>query len=227
MKKVITLIIIIIVMAFVLTACKMVSGLEIEKETPEQAISNIFSAIKDVNKEELTKYGAKELIGSTDELSNTRNKKIFETLEFEILSIEETEDSAIAKVELKTKDLTTVPQDYADKSAILTIENNNHGDNKLDNVVMAQKYSNLFVAVVDECEYTEFKEVVDVHLTKEGSNWKINIDNKFHNAIYGNMIMSQNRVMWPGNTKQKEEIVNNSENSVGKSITKRNISIIR
>lgn len=190
----------IIAMIFNLTACEKVSGIEAKAETPEQAISNIILAIKEVNAQELTRYGAKELIGSTDEQNNTRNKKIFETLEFNIKSTEETEDSAIIKVELKTKDLTSVPQDYADKSAMLTKENNNLGENKLDDVAMKQKFSDLLVNLIDKSEYTEFKEEVDVYLTKEDKNWKLKLDAKFQNAIYGNMIVSQNSVVWPEET---------------------------
>jgi hypothetical protein len=209
MKKLVTSFFI-IAMIFMLTACEKVSGIEAEAETPEQAITNIISAVKEVNAQELTRYGAKELIGSTDDLNNTRNKKIFETLEFNINSTEETEDTAIIKVEFKTKDLTSVPQDYADKSAMLTMENNNLGENKLDDVAMKQKFSDLFVDVIDKCEYTEFKEEVDVYLTKEGKSWKLNLETEFQNAIYGNMIVSQNTVVWPEETTGE----NTKENSL-------------
>lgn len=209
MKKLVTSFFI-IAMIFMLTACENVSGMETEAETPEQAISNIILAIKEVNAQELTRYGAKELIGSTDELNNTRNKEIFETLEFNIKSTEETEDSAKIKVELKTKDLTSIPQDYADKSAMLTKENNNLGENKLDDVAMKQKFSDLLVNLIDKCEYTEFKEEVDVYLTKEDKNWKLELDAKFQNAIYGNMIVSQNSVVWPEETMGED----NEESSV-------------
>lgn len=195
MKKIMTAIVITAII-FMLTACEKVSGLETEVETPEQAITNIISAIKDVNVEELTKYGANDLIGNTDDLNTARNRKIFEKLEFNIISIEEAEDSVNAKVEFITKDLTTVPQDYADKSNELTIENNSLGENKLDDAAMKQKYSDLLIDVVDKCEYVEFKKVVDVNLIKENNNWKLNLDVKLQNAIYGNIILTQNAVTW-------------------------------
>jgi len=209
MKKLMTSFFI-IAMIFMLTACEKVSGIEAEAETPEQAITNIISAIKEVNAQELTKYGAKELIGSTDDLNNTRNRKIFEKLEFNIISIEETEVSARVKIELKTKDLTSVPQDYADKSVMLTSENNNLGENKLDDVNMKQKFSDMLVDLIDKCEYKEFKKEVDVYLTKEDDSWKLKLETKFQNVIYGNMIVSQNTVVWP------EDIVgeNTEENSL-------------
>lgn len=239
MKKLMTSIFI-IVMIFTLTACEKVSGMETEAETPEQAITNIVSAIKEVDAEELTRYGAKELIGSTDELNNRRNKKVFEMLEFNIKSIEENEDSAIVKVEFKTKNLTSIPQDYVDKSAMLTVENNNLGENKLDDVSMKQKYSDILVDLIDKCEYTEFKEVVDVHLTKENNNnWKLNLDTKFQNAIYGNMIVSQNTVFRPkvnieeyveNKTKSKDQNIIDENKSVyikNENITTRNIKVIK
>jgi predicted small secreted protein len=222
MKKLVTAIFV-IAMIFTLTACEKVSGMETEVETPEQAITNIVSAIKEVNAEELTRYGAKELIGRTDELNNKRNKKIFEMLEFNIKSIEENEDSAIVKVEFKTKNLTSIPQDYVDQSAMLTVENNNLGENKLDDVAMKQKYSDILVDLIDKCEYTEFKEVVDVHLTKENNNWKLNLDMKFHNAIYGNMIVSQNTVFWP--KVNIEEYVENKTDSEDQNMIDENKSV--
>lgn len=253
MKKIMT-VILLIALVFALAACDIVSGAETKKETPSQALTNIITAIKDVNKDELTKYGAKELIGSTDELSNTRNKKIFETLEFNIISIDESEKSAEVRIELKTKDLTTVPQSYADKSAVLTYENNNLGDNKLDAAAMKNKYNDLFVTIIDECEYKEFKEVVDIHLTKEGNSWKISLNSEFYNAIHGNLVTAQNQVAWPGvnnNTivvqeKQQEEpepaeiydnlsaensdksnVQNNSDNITGGNITPRKVRTIK
>jgi hypothetical protein len=233
MKKLMTSFFI-IAMIFMLTACEKVSGIETEAETPEQAITNIISAIKEVNAQELTRYGAKELIGSTDDLNNTRNRKIFEKLEFNIKSTEKTEDSAIIKVELKTKDLTSVPQDYANKSAMLTMENNNLGENKLDDVTMKQKFSDLLVNLIDKCEYTEFKEEVEVYLTKEDDSWKLNLETKFQNAIYGNMIVSQNTVVWPedivgenteeNSLERQEESVEDNADSEGQNMTDSNNS---
>lgn len=197
MKKLMTLFIISVMAVFVLTACEKVSGFEVEKETPEQAISNIITAIKEVNVSELEKYGVKELIGSTDTLSINRNKEIFETLDFRILSVEEDETSAKVKVELITKDLTTIPQDYANRATALTIENNKLGDNKLSEGEMKAKYSDLFVELVDECEYNEYKDTVNVSLNRTGISWKAVVNNKFHNTIYGNLTSAQSKVFWP------------------------------
>lgn len=241
-KKIMT-VILLIALVFALTACDIVSGMETKKETSSQALTNIMTAIKEVNKEVLTNYNAIKLIGSIDESSIARNKKIFENLEYNILSVEETEDDAKIKLEIKTKDLTAVSQNYVNKSVALTDQNNNLGDNKLDDTAMKQKYNDLFLAIVDECEYTEFKEVVDVHLTKEGNSWKINLDGKFHNAIYGNLVTAQEQVVWPGanstitvQEKQQEEsaeidnksnVQNNSDNIAGESITPRKVRTIK
>ncbi|WP_313341111.1 hypothetical protein [Sedimentibacter sp.] len=226
MKK-ITTVILLIALVFALTACDIVSGVETEKETPSQALINIMTAVKETNKEVLTNYDAIKLIGSADDRNVIRNKKIFEALEYNILSVEEIEESAKIKLEIKTKDLTTVPQDYANKSVALANENNNLGDNKLDDAAMKQKYNDLFVDIVDECEYTEFKEVVDVILTKEGSSWKINLDSKFQNAIYGNLVMAQTQILWSDINNQGINKSNDSEANIGNDITTKGIRIIQ
>lgn len=228
MKKIMT-VILLIALVFALTACDIVSGMETEKETHDQALTNIITAIKDVNNEELTKYGAAELIGRTDELNNTRNKKIFEKLEFNILSIDENENSARVSVEFKTKDLTTVPQKYADESVAMTNENNKLGDARLSDADMKLKYNDLFVKIVDECEYTEFKKVVSINMTKQGNSWIVELDSKLHNAIYGNLITAQRDVVWPGADNQQEasgndkssNVQNKVKNIVGRSIIAR------
>lgn len=197
MKKIMTAILL-IALVFALTACEVVSGIETEEETPSQALINIMTALKEVNQDELARYGVAELIGNNDKLSSARNKKIFEAFEFTVLSVEEDEDSAKASIEIKTKDLATAGQNYANESVNLTAENNKLGDNKLDNAAMRNKYNDLFIEIIDRSEYTEFKEVVDVYLTKEGNSWKADLDSKFHNAIYGNLATAQSQITWPG-----------------------------
>ena len=165
-------------------------------EAPEEAIKNIMTAIKNVNAEELEKYGADALIGETDELNNERNMKIFEMLEYEIISSQESENLAEVEIEIKTNDMTKVSQEYADKSRALTKENEKLGESKLDEVAMKKKYSDLFIDIIDKCEYKEFSQALNLKLEKDEAGWKLILNTPFQNSIYGNMILSQSDVVW-------------------------------
>lgn len=186
---------------------------EIE-ETAEQAVTNILEAIRTVNVETLDKYGATILIGSTDEGNTQRNLKIFENLEYTILEVTETEGTtesgnkkdgtykegtekeALAKIEIKNKDLTSIVKEYVDKSKSLNIENESLGEAKLSEAEMIKEHSNLLINLVDEAEYIEFKNTVDVKLVKIEGSWKIKPSTTLQNAIYGNIPKAQNDVDW-------------------------------
>ena len=165
-------------------------------ETPEQVITNIMTAIKNVNAEELEKYRVEALIGETDELNNERNMKIFETIEYEIISSQELENLAEVEIKITTKDLTNVSQDYADKSKALTKENEKLGEGKLDEAAMQKKYSDLFIDIIDKCEYEEFSQILNLKLEKDEDKWNLSLDSLFQNAIYGNILFSQKDVVW-------------------------------
>lgn len=107
MKKIISLVLI-IVLAISVTACN--SG-----ESPEQAVSNALQAVKQMDKESLSKYlDPNELIEEdndnegVDSFDEEQISVIFEALEYNIISSKEDGDTAVVNVDITNIDMANV-----------------------------------------------------------------------------------------------------------------------
>lgn len=61
---------------------------------------------------------------------------------------------------------------------------------------MVIKNTELFIEIVDKVEDVEYKDTLDVRLSKINGRWKIKLTNSLQNAIYGNMLLAQAKADW-------------------------------
>ncbi len=168
-------------------------------ETAEQATINALNAVKTLDKDILNKYMNYNDLVETSEDSNDQEseehvKKIFENLEYEIISSEEKENEAVVNVEITNIDMEKVMGETM-KSALAEAFSqafSSIGEQQSDeeNEDMFNEYFNNAIE-----NNKDFKAIntVDIKLTKVDGQWKINMDSDLQNALMGNLLKIANQ----------------------------------
>lgn len=169
-------------------------------ETAEQATINALNALKTLDKDTLSKYMDYNELVETNENGNDQEseeyvKKIFENLEYKIVSSEEKENEAVVKVDITNIDMEKVMGE--------TMKN-----------ALAQAFSQAFSSIGEQQSEEENEEMlneqfnqaiennkdskvintVDIKLSKVDSQWKISMDSELQNALMGNLLRIANQL---------------------------------
>lgn len=177
---------IIIVLAIIIVAIIGVSvylyTTAMEKKDPEIAINNMFQALKQDEEEQVNEYlDYNKLLSSLDEMlvnEDARNeeveKKLFESIEWNIENIEIDGETATALVELTNKDFIEVVTSWMKK-----IVNERNIGTELTDEVSLQKLQ-------ETLEQTDTTKTVikRISLEKVDENWKITVNDDLTNLVF-------------------------------------------
>lgn len=156
--------------------------INIQKKAPEIAINNTMQALKNYDIEKINSYlEYNQLLSSLDEMlinenidTKTVEKKLFESLEWNVENIEIDGEKATAVVEVNNKDFIEVVTDWMKK----IVNERNKGTEVTDDVSLKKLEETL--------EETEIMENVikKISLEKIENTWKIKIDGEFTNLVF-------------------------------------------
>lgn len=156
--------------------------INIQKKAPEIAINNTMQALKNYDIEKINSYlEYNQLLSSLDEMlinenidTKTVEKKLFESLEWNVENIEIDGEKATAVVEVNNKDFIEVVTDWMKK----IVNERNKGTEVTDGVSLKKLEETL--------EETETMENVikKISLEKIENTWKIKIDGEFTNLVF-------------------------------------------
>lgn len=163
-------------------------------ETAEQATTNALSAIKTLDKESLSKYMDYNDLVELDEdgkgeEAEEQAKKIFENLDYKIVSSDEKENEAVVKAEITNVDMEKVMGEviknaFAEAfSQAFTSSEEQQGDEGSEQII-----NEYFNEAIEKNKDTKVINTVDIKLTKVDGQWKINMDDDLQNALMGNML---------------------------------------
>ncbi len=172
-------------------------------ETAEQATANALSAIKTLDKESLSKYmDYNDLVESNEdgngekaEEADEQLKKIFENLDYKIVSTDEKENEAVVKAEITNVDMEKVMGEviknaFAEAfSQAFTSSEEQQSDNESEQVI-----NEYFSQAIEENKDSKVVNTVDIKLTKVDGQWKINMNDELQNALMGNMLRIANQL---------------------------------
>ncbi len=129
--------------------------------TPEAAIDNFFTAIE------------KAADMAQEQGGNEATKYLYETLDYEIVSVEENDDSAVAVLEIECVDMAAVKE--AMVSELMASGGN----------MTSEEQSALMGEIIKEYSKKPVKKNVGVELTKVDGKWIISSESKVQAAIFG------------------------------------------
>lgn len=168
-------------------------------ETAEQATINAINAVKVLDKETLSKYmDYNDLIepseDSSEQESEEHIKKIFENLDYKIVSSEEKENEAVVKAEITNIDMEKVMGE-AMKNAFAEVfsqafSNLGEQQSEEENVNMFNEHFN---QAIENNKDSKVINTVDIKLNKVDGQWKINMDSDLQNALMGNLFRIANQ----------------------------------
>lgn len=153
-----------------------------EKKGPEIAINNMFQALKQDEEEQVNEYlDYNKLLSSLDEMlvnEDARNeeveKKLFESIEWNIENIEIDEETATAVVELTNKDFIEVVTAWMKK----IVNERNLGTELTDEISLEKLQETL--------EGTDSTKTVikKISLEKIDGKWKITVNDELTNLVF-------------------------------------------
>jgi hypothetical protein len=165
-----------------------------KEETAEQATINVLNAVKTLDEDTLSKYMNYNDLVETNEDGNDLEseehvKKIFENLEYKIVSSEEKENEAIVKVDITNIDMEKVMAETM-KSALS--EAFSQAFSSMDEQQSEEEYDDMFNeyfnrAIVNNKD-SKVINTVDIKLTEVDGKWKIDMDDDLQNALMGNLL---------------------------------------
>lgn len=153
-----------------------------EKKAPEIAINNTFQALKQDEEKQINEYlDYNKLLSSLDEMlvnENARNeeveKKLFESIEWNIENIELDGETATAVVELTNKDFIEVVTEWMKK-----IVNERNLGTELTDEVSLQKLQE----TLEETDSTKTV-IKKISLEKLEGKWKIAVNDELTNLVF-------------------------------------------
>lgn len=169
-------------------------------ETAEQATINALNAVRTLDKDTLSKYlNYNDLVktneDSNDQESEEQVKKIFENLEYKIVSSEEKDTEAIVKVDITNIDMEKVMGE-AMKNALAEAFSqafSSIGEQKSEEE-NEDMFSEQFNQALENNKGSKVINTVDIKLTKVDGHWKINMDSDLQNALMGNLLGVANQL---------------------------------
>jgi len=187
MKKVIS-ILLVFLLVFGFAGCGGGGG-----ETPEQAVKNVFDAVKNNDTEAASKYiNYDDLLkaGETSEEESTAKseaeademaKSILKHFDYKIISSSEEGDTATVKAEITNIDMKLIMADFISEAFALAFSG-------LDEATMDAQMKSKFTELIDREDNKTVTKTVDIKLTKSEDSWKIDISDETADAIFGGMI---------------------------------------
>ena len=177
------LIIVLVILAIIIIGVGIyVYYINIQKKAPEIAINNTMQALKNYDIEKINSYlEYNQLLSSLDEMlinenidTRTVEKKLFESLEWNVENIEIDGEKATAVVEVNNKDFIEIVTDWMKKM----VNERNKGTEITDELSLKKLEETL--------EETETMENVikKISLEKQENTWKIKIEGEFTNLVF-------------------------------------------
>jgi hypothetical protein len=168
-------------------------------ETPEQAVSNALTAVKNLDKETTQKYfGDEDLINKEETKKESENKtenkmledeeniKLFvKKLSFEILSSNIKDGKATVKAKITNIDMKPIFREYIKKAFSIAMSEAFLGDNEQDNEELQKEMEQIFIDLLSNEENKMVTSTVEIKLIKNGNSWRIEADDKLLDAILG------------------------------------------
>jgi len=174
----------VLVLLLALTGC---SG-----KSPEQAVSNAIDAMKDLDQEELSKYIEYDELVNTDdsdeltEQEEEMGKLIFQNLDYEIKSSSEEGDMAVVNA-----DITNIDMGIVFSEMIMEMFTRAFSEALSSEPMTEEETDEMVQELVTELmEKHKDKTVtnsVAIKLNRIDNQWRIELDDKFQNALMGNL----------------------------------------
>ena len=176
-----------------------------EGETPEQAVENVFNAVKSADRETANKYfdydglyksldaeGKEVELDPEDQKSaEEQSKKVLSEMEYKIISSEETEDedTATVKTEITNIDMGKVMKDLVGNVMIMSMqEANKEESDRLSDEEMVKKTDEMFDETLEKYKDEKVTNTVDIKLNKVSGQWKVVVDDDVKNAVMGGLM---------------------------------------
>lgn len=183
-----------------------------EEETPEQAVENVFKAVKSADRETANKYfdydglyKSRDADGNEVELDpedqkavEEESKKILSEMEYKIISSEETEDedTATVKTEITNIDMGKVMKDLVGNVMILSMQEANKEESaRLSDEEMVKKTDEMFDEALEKYKDEKVTNTVDIKLNKVNGQWKVVVDDDVKNAVMGDLIKATQEML--------------------------------
>ncbi|WMJ78520.1 MULTISPECIES: hypothetical protein [unclassified Sedimentibacter] len=165
-------------------------------ETAEQATVNALDAVKTLDKETLGKYmNYNELVESDDGSESEYINKIFENLDYKIISSEEKENEAVVKADITNIDMEKVMGEAMKNSLaeVFSQAFSNLGEQQSE-AESEDMFNEHFEQAIENNKDSKVVNTVDIKLTKVDEQWKINMDSDLQNALMGNLYRVANQL---------------------------------
>lgn len=174
MKKVLALFVVCL-LAFNLFGCVM------GQETAQRAVENTLKALKKGDVKTLSKYLHDNEMLNSDLLSGDHEallKMCVEHLSYKIINAEENDDSAVVSVEITNVDMAKVCLELSSRLLVSTFS----GKERTNEETLA-----IFGELIEKFKDKTVTVQIDIHLSKEDGQWKIEAGETFQNAILGGL----------------------------------------
>jgi hypothetical protein len=189
-----------VLVSFVLCFSLVFMGCGSSRETPEQAVTNLLTAIKNLDVETIQKYVVYEDLFSGDPesedlIENEENTKLLTNkLSFKILSSTSEGDTAVVKTEITSIDMAVILGEYMQQAMALAFSNAFAGGAaKSDEEIDAQA-EQIFKDLLNRENNKMKTSTIDIKLTKTETGWRLNSDEEFEDAILGGLISASKAI---------------------------------
>lgn len=161
-------------------------------ESPDKAVENALDAVKNANKELASKYlDYDELMGKgefsengiteDDADSEAIVKLILKNLEYKVISTNIDGESAIVETEITNIDMSNIIADFIPELFRAALSG-------LSEEQLNDKYLELFTNLINRPDNKTVTNTVKIRLSKDDTNWKIDMSDELADAILGGMI---------------------------------------
>jgi len=181
MRKIAGLIVIIL-FAVVLTACGP------KGETPEQAVTNALNAIRDYDKIAMEKYLDDDFMRENETEDDEENTKLLcKKLVYTIKSSSVNGDTATVKAEVTNLDMGKIMAAYMEQALQVAFANA-FAEEPMGDEELEARIEEIFLDLLGKEDNDTVTTTVDIKLTKGKSNWIIDSDEAFQDAVLGGLL---------------------------------------
>lgn len=169
-------------------------------ESPEQAVRNALTAVKNVDEEAMDQYfedlDLAEIYGEAFDMESDildddeSTEAMLKNLSFEIISSEKDGDKATVKAKITNVDMEPLFKDYLKEVFSKAMTDTIFGlmTNSLDEDEMQKEMEQLFIDMLDDEDNKMATSEVTLNLKKQDKSWKIDTDEELVDAIYGGLL---------------------------------------
>jgi putative cell wall-binding protein len=171
----------------------------IVEESPEEAVSNAFDALKALDEATVDRYFSYEEFMDYDDENNTTPQQeelaqelaqlFLEKLHYKIVSSSINGDTATVKAEITNTDMGLIFEEYMDEVIQLAIENALlPEDQQLTDEEIEMQVAQILLDLMEREDNQTVTTTVDINLTRNNASWKITMDEKLQDAILGGFL---------------------------------------